>query len=81
MRVTSSINKKGGLVKDLVNFMSLDQHHTSLKNGITGKNSGTSDHKTLPALTCCDGTLFCVILIINDIDSRDSYPSYYRTSN
>lgn len=80
MGVKSSINK-GGLIKDLVNFISLEQHRTLLKkNGIIGKSSG-SDHNTLPALTCRDGTLFSVILTINDIDRRDSYLSYYRTSN
>jgi hypothetical protein len=37
-----------------------------------GKNSG-SDGKTLPCLIFHDGTLFCVILTITDIDNRDSY--------
>jgi hypothetical protein len=71
MRVKSSINK-GDLIKDLVNFIRLEEYRTSLKNGIVGKNSG-SDGKTLPHLIFHDGTLFRVILTITDIDNRDSY--------
>jgi hypothetical protein len=72
MRVKSSINK-GDLIKDLVNFIRLEEHRTSLKNGILGKSSGSSDGKTLPRLIYHDGTLFRVILTITDIDNRDSY--------
>jgi hypothetical protein len=71
MRVKSSFNK-GDLIKDLVNFIRLEEHHTLLKNGIMGKNSG-SDGKTLPHLIFHDGTLFRVILTITDIVNRDSY--------